>query len=494
MAAARLLSPTATAAIVFGAHDWTEAGLGVSPSFRQSAKGVSQFLTDSEGLGLDPALVLDLFDSRETASEQLSEIKETLDKLLQERRTHGQPVTDLLVYYVGHGQTDDQGHLSLLVRRSRRGIEVETGIRAPDLARVLKIAAPQQRRVIVLDCCFSEAAARGFLGMASLDQAFAAIAAKDLDDATPQRGTLLLCSSPLREVSMASANAQRTLFTGAILDVLRGGSAGGPSLLSMADLRDAAYQVMLETFGANAPRPVIHQTNATYGDLTRIPAFRNRFLNVSDASPLTPGMPLGERLAVALNAPALPPNLSQTTDKKHSFKSAVGDRKILAIFGLILGTFTIAATAIALMQRQGSTKYTYATLPHLPCDQLKRLPGMEWRIACNDRTAVGYYWEVKQKNINGTYGYYGLASIPDTVSTCISEKDIGKRGLVGAWWMDDSAQGFNNVNFQVCRKKSANEDCDNYDQGREFEGVAAKNCDNSDHCGVFDVVCRRTPT
>jgi hypothetical protein len=56
-------------------------------------------------------------------------------------------------------------------------MEAETGIKAPDLARVLKLAAPQQRRVVILDCCFSEAAARDFIGQGgALDRAVAAIA------------------------------------------------------------------------------------------------------------------------------------------------------------------------------------------------------------------------------------------------------------------------------------------------------------------------------
>lgn len=138
----RLLDPRSTAAVVLGAHDWTEAGLGRAPSFLRSARGVVAHLYDPAGFGLDPELVLDLFDSGAGAGDQLAEIKDALDTRLRERRDEGRPVADLLVYYVGHGHTDDQGHLSLLVRRSRRGMEAETGIKAPNLARVLKMAAP----------------------------------------------------------------------------------------------------------------------------------------------------------------------------------------------------------------------------------------------------------------------------------------------------------------------------------------------------------------
>ncbi len=272
----RLLSPSSTAAIILGAHDWTYAGLGRAPSFLRSARYVVRYRYDRAGLGLDPELVLDLFDDTSGAGDQLARVRETLDFLLRERRDAGRPVTDVLVYYIGHGYIDDQGHLSLLVRRSHRGMEAETGIKAPDLARALRVGAPQQRRSVILDCCFSEAAARAFIGMAGdLDQTVAAAVAKDLGDNQPARGTLLLCSSPVGEISMGPANAERTLFTGAVLEVLHRGAEGRPPYLSFADLRDEAYDRMLVSFGANAPRPVLHQANAAHGDLTHAPAFPN---------------------------------------------------------------------------------------------------------------------------------------------------------------------------------------------------------------------------
>jgi hypothetical protein len=70
----RLLQPSATAAVVIGAHDWSDAGLGRTPSFLRSAKGILGYLIDSAGLNLDPALVLDLFDDTSSAGEQLARI------------------------------------------------------------------------------------------------------------------------------------------------------------------------------------------------------------------------------------------------------------------------------------------------------------------------------------------------------------------------------------------------------------------------------------
>lgn len=275
--AGRLLDPKATAAIVLGAHDWTKAGLGHAQSFLHSANGVVKYLSDRDGLGIEPELIFNFFDSPSGASDQLVQIRDALDACIRERRHAGRPVADVLIYYIGHGHSDDEGHLSLLVSGSSRGMEAETGIKALDLAKVLKVAAPQQRRLVVLDCCFSEAAARAFIGMsASLDQAVAATAAKDLREQNPTRGSLLLCSSPISEVSIGAPDASQTLFTGAVLEVLRLGAEGYPPALSFAELRDRAYHHMLVSFGKRAPRPVLHAVNQAQGDLTRLPAFPNR--------------------------------------------------------------------------------------------------------------------------------------------------------------------------------------------------------------------------
>ncbi|MDQ2802057.1 MAG: caspase family protein, partial [Pseudomonadota bacterium] len=180
-------------------------------------------------MGLEPDLLLNLFDDPSPAGAQLSRIRDTVKSLVRERQQTSHPIKDILIYYVGHGSCDDGRHLHLLVRDSSEGMEAQTSIGAPDLAHVLRTAAPQQRRLVILDCCFSEAAAEAFGAMGALDEAVATTALRDLEPqaAAPDRGTLLLCSSPRKRASIGVPNAERTLFTGALLGVLMEGSHRG---------------------------------------------------------------------------------------------------------------------------------------------------------------------------------------------------------------------------------------------------------------------------
>jgi hypothetical protein len=156
-------------------------------------------------------------------------------------------------------------------------MEEQSSIGAPSLAHVLRVAAPQQRRLVILDCCFSGAAAEAFGAMGPLDEAVAAAAARDLAPAAapPQRGTLVLCSSPRSRFSIGLPNAERTLFTGTLLNVLsEGAGRRHTEMLSFADLKDDIYDRMLSDFD-NPPRPALHQPEQPDGDLMLVPAFPN---------------------------------------------------------------------------------------------------------------------------------------------------------------------------------------------------------------------------
>lgn len=124
----RLLDPGSTVAVILGAHDWSRVNLPSAPSFRRSAAHLHAYLLGGSprGLGLEPDMVLNLFDDPSPAGAQLVRISDTVRGLVRERRDTDRPIKDLLIYYVGHGTCDLGGHLHLLVRDSREGIEEQS--------------------------------------------------------------------------------------------------------------------------------------------------------------------------------------------------------------------------------------------------------------------------------------------------------------------------------------------------------------------------------
>ncbi len=287
-----LLGSESTIAIILGASDWTRAGLNKAKSFHKSAAFVNKYLLQSRpyGLAINPGLVLNLFDDTAPPSEQLTRVRDFVREIVIERRGTQDPIEDVLIYYIGHGTCDDGNTLHLLVRDTREGIETQSSISTPDLAKVLKVAAPQQRRICIFDCCFSEGAVDAFGAMGGLDEAVTKIGAANLvaDPPSPQRGTMLLCSSPRGTSSIGLPNAERTLFTGALLQVLQSGSRVCNSMLSFSDVKDAVYEIMLlQHAGIIVPRPALHQPHQHDGDLTRLPAFPNvQVLREQEAVPL----------------------------------------------------------------------------------------------------------------------------------------------------------------------------------------------------------------
>ncbi|MBP0595019.1 hypothetical protein J8I87_36235 [Paraburkholderia sp. LEh10] len=161
-----LLEPDTTVAVILGASDWAKAGLARAGSFHRSAAYFQRYLLSGrpEGLGIHPDLLMNLFDDTSSPSSQLTRLKNFVQVTVSDRKETDKPIVDVLVYYVGHGTCDHGDTLHLLVRESEQGMEAESSISTPNLARALKIAAPQQRRICIFDCCFSEAAVKAFAG------------------------------------------------------------------------------------------------------------------------------------------------------------------------------------------------------------------------------------------------------------------------------------------------------------------------------------------
>jgi ABC-type multidrug transport system ATPase subunit len=170
----------------------------------------------------------------------------------------GSAQSALLVYFAGHGLTDETGEL-LLGLADSNAERLHRTVRFADIRREVTVTARGCRaKVVILDCCFSGRAMSGF--MADPDQ-FVIRAAVD--------GAYLMTATSETALALAPPGARYTAFTGALLGTLHNGIPGGPAVL---DLDTLFKQVETEMRAAGLPRP--HRRSRDSGHL--IGLVRNR--------------------------------------------------------------------------------------------------------------------------------------------------------------------------------------------------------------------------
>lgn len=216
------------------------------PAVRNNLEDLASVLKDPGLWGLPEEYCVLLPDPVES-----SEVAAVLDETAREAED------TFLVYFAGHGLVDGPtGELVLATRGTNRSRPRYTGT-PYDWVREIVGRSRAQRRVTILDCCFSGRATR-----AMADPSSVVIGQIDIE------GAYVLASSPANSVSIAPANARNTAFTGGLLHVLRDGVADGPPHLTLDDL----YQhTLLSMVRAGRPTPT-RLGNDMIGDL---PLVRN---------------------------------------------------------------------------------------------------------------------------------------------------------------------------------------------------------------------------
>jgi hypothetical protein len=265
------LDPSSSLAIILGASAWPGyPDLSPSSSFKRSAVDFGRYLIAEDGCGLRQENVLDLFDAPQPAVELLSVMAEFLQRRRAAIRRRGGAARDLLIYYVGHGGfANPSSDYYLAIRSTNRLEPYLSSLPIISLARVLREEAREMRRYVILDSCFSAAAYRSF------QESPLKIASLKAEDALPESGTALLCSSGPRDPSKAPPGLTHTMFTGAMIEVLRDGDRAAPPKLSLQDLADAVRSRLREQFADAAARPEVHAPEQRRGSVDRVLLFRN---------------------------------------------------------------------------------------------------------------------------------------------------------------------------------------------------------------------------
>jgi hypothetical protein len=274
------LNPSTTLAILVGASAWPRSRgvLPESEAFSNSARELASYVLSSRGLALPQANLLNLFDSDAAPSELLDQVSTFLQERKDSAKVARLPApTDLLVYYTGHGGfTGQDRSYFLAVRTTKTQTPGASSIRMVDLASILKTEVPDVRRYIILDCCFSAAAYSDY-------QAAPAEAARiQTLESFPTRGTSLLCSSSRRSVSIADDGRGHTMFSGALLDVLRKGNDNVQDpFLSLEQVGASVCQVIRDKYPNDGVRPEVLSPDQREGNIAHLPLFPNAALTGS---------------------------------------------------------------------------------------------------------------------------------------------------------------------------------------------------------------------
>src|SRR6267154_1895387 len=220
-----------TLAILLGASEFPRAGLSGGPSFYNSANDFRTYLLDAAGLNLDKSDVLDLFDDPGEPTDLLARITDFLEG--SRNAVEGSITETLLLYYVGHGGfTPNGAEYFLAIRATRKEFPWASGIRMDDLGRVIRDFARFQRRYFILDSCFSGQAYR------LLQSAPVELAAMKTQASLPTMGTSVLCSSGPKQPSLAPDNLPHTMFSDALLEVLKRGAPHMGRSLTLREVRN----------------------------------------------------------------------------------------------------------------------------------------------------------------------------------------------------------------------------------------------------------------
>ncbi len=278
---------SSTVAIILGASEWpkSQSRWTSSAAFRSSAIAFRDYLLSSNGLDLEEADVLDLFDDRRSAAD----LDDEIDQFLNRRRLDDR-LKDVILYFTGHGAFAEDRRYVLATRATRVDALGQSGYRVASLARTINRSVRDGRKFVILDACFAGAAEQDFIVQSDVathleDQAMSALA---------ESGTALLCATSSADVALAPSAGTYTMFSGALMKALTDGSPHQVRYLSFDDLRRLIADLIEKQYRDEAVMPEIHVPDQRRGDISRVAFFPNpRFaaapaVSRDHASPVEP--------------------------------------------------------------------------------------------------------------------------------------------------------------------------------------------------------------
>jgi hypothetical protein len=163
-------------------------------------------------------------------------IQQKIEKFFSDRELED----TLLLYFSGHGIKDDAGNLYLAARNTTATLLRSTGISDSFIRDVMK-GCRARRQVLILDCCFGGAFARGLLAKGEADRV-------GVNELFQGQGRVILTASTAMEFALeeqkVKGKPQLSTFTKTLVNGLKSGEADidGDGRISVQDLYNYAYK------------------------------------------------------------------------------------------------------------------------------------------------------------------------------------------------------------------------------------------------------------
>jgi len=170
----------------------------------------------------------------------------------------GRQASDLLlVYYAGHGLRNEDNNTLVLATKGTTQESLWAGLEYEQVRQAL-LRSRAQRKVVILDCCFSGRAISADMGAAGAQIADHALI----------EGVYTLTASSATRIALAPVGAEHTAFTGELVAVLREGIPGAGPLLRCQAVYEEIHR---RCRSKSLPEPQQRNT----GHAGRIPLARN---------------------------------------------------------------------------------------------------------------------------------------------------------------------------------------------------------------------------
>jgi hypothetical protein len=260
--------------IILGAEEFPEAADNycASPAFSNSYGKILSYFRQS--LGVSDANILDRFNKEDDPND----IDEKMIEFILARKAKG--ITDLFIYYTGHGGYTTNNGFLLAIRKTRSNSLPVSSIVFRNMADMLSSHASDMRTFILLDCCFAGAAGYQFQSGGEMNLMRQEVKNHfPTNSKEPTKGVAILCAASKDLPAILVQERNITMFSEGLEKALTQGSRMiKNNYLTLREIQDITFTNIKEANEKGPVKPVrpeVHSPDQPEGDIAEMRHFPN---------------------------------------------------------------------------------------------------------------------------------------------------------------------------------------------------------------------------